>query len=48
MLSVSQYFVFLIMAKTIPDDDIILIIAPLPYVIKSNKLETQPPAPLLR
>ena len=41
MLSVLQYFVFFIMSKTIPDDDIILIISPpLPYVIKSNKLET--------
>ena len=39
MLSVWQYFVFFIMSKTIPDDDIILIIPPLPYVIKSNKLE---------
>ena len=31
------------MSITIPDDDIILIITPFPYVIKSNKLETPRP-----
>mgnify|MGYP002803818738 CR=1 FL=1 len=43
MLSVLQYFVFFIMPITIPDEGIILIITPLPYIIKSNKLETLPP-----
>ena len=44
MLSVSQYFVFFIMSVTISDDDEVLIITPpLPYAIKSNKLETPRP-----